>query len=467
MILAIDCGSTNHKVALFDGQLRRLAECARSLTYTMRGAERVEFEPQPLWNDTVQLILQACASARVSSREIRTIAIASQAQTFTLLDAKEEPLMPFLSWADKRARDESAELTQKLGRAFHRHCSFPTPLPQLQLSKMLWLTRNLPALPLTFKVVSVPSFLALRLAGLHLSDRNLAAMNGLFSLDLNDWWSEAMAACNVEREHCGEMVEVGKSVAARRHCCELEFSPELRIILAGNDQTAGAYGNNLRSGGVVLTLGTALVAYRFAGAGRGPFSPGGCWGPYPGNGFYELLTSDEGCAALDWAVTQLMPGQEAEFFRAAATSPTGAAMFDPKRLYTAEAWSGETDVPARARAVLEAICFSFREMMEDSGGFNQTQNHAGAQLVPLTVIGGGSASALWLQILANVLNRPLRKGQGDNLLGAAMLAQPDPVPIVENRGSLIHPQSELVREYEEAFRRWQQHRLPAFIHETT
>lgn len=467
MILAIDCGSTNHKVALFDGQLRRLAECAKSLAYTVREAERVEFEPQRLWDDTVQLVRQACASAQVSSREIRTIAIASQAQTFTLLNAREEPLVPFLSWADKRARDESAELKQKLGRAFHRHCSFPAPLPQLQLCKLLWLGRNFPALPPGFKVVSLPSFLALKLAGLHLSDSNLAAMNGLYSLELNDWWSEAIAACDLEPEQCGDIVQAGTAVAARRHCCDLEFSPELRVLLAGNDQTAGAYANNLRSGGTILTLGTALVAYRFRGAGRGPFAPGGCWGLYPGNGFYELLTCDEGCAVLDWAITQLMPGQEAEFFRAAAMAPPAAASFDPRRRYTAEAWSGDTDVPALARAVLEAICFSFREILEDLLGFNETPDDAGAQPVPLTIIGGGSASALWLQMLANVLNRSLRKGQGDNLLGAAMLAQPDSEPVVENRGPLIHPQPQLVREYEAAFRRRQQHRLPAFIHETT
>lgn len=458
MILAIDCGSTNHKVALFDAQLRRLAECAKPLTYTVRGIERVEFEPKRLWDDTVQLIRQACASARVSPRKIQTIAIASQAQTFTLLDAAEEPLLPFLSWADKRAWEESVELKEQLGRSFHRHCSFPSPLPQLQLCKLLWLGRNLSALPPRFKVVSLPSFLALRLAGLHLSDSNSAAMNGLYSLELNDWWPAAMTACSLEREHCGEVVKVGTAVAAHRHCCELDFSSELRIVLAGNDQTAGAYANNLRSGELVLTLGTALVAYRFAGTRSGPFSPSGCWGPYPGGGFYELLACDEGCAALDWAVAQMTPGRETEFFRAAAIAQPAAALFDPKRRYTAEAWSGQTDIPARARAVLEAICFSFREMLENSGAFYETQGHAISQPVPLSVIGGGSASALWLQMLANVLNRPLRRGQGDNLLGSAMLPRPAPAVIGEKCVTRIDPQPALVQEYDGSFRRWQQHR---------
>lgn len=85
MILSIDCGSTNHKVALYDGRLQQLAARSISVTYTVREANRVEFDAERIWRDTVTLIHQVCAMAKVTPVQIETIAIASQAQTFTNL----------------------------------------------------------------------------------------------------------------------------------------------------------------------------------------------------------------------------------------------------------------------------------------------------------------------------------------------------------------------------------------------
>ena len=52
-ILALDCGSTNFKTALFDGQLRRTAEHAAPVVYSLWDAPRSEFDPERIWQTTV------------------------------------------------------------------------------------------------------------------------------------------------------------------------------------------------------------------------------------------------------------------------------------------------------------------------------------------------------------------------------------------------------------------------------
>ena len=242
MILAIDCGSTNHKVALFDASLKRRAFCSKPLTYTSRNGHRAEFDAEKIWQDTVWQIRQVCHSAKIAPSAITSIAMASQAQTFVILDALGRPVMPFISWADTRADEEAIILRRRLGREFHRHCSFPSPVPQLQLSKLLWVRRHHPNwLTAAARILSLPGFLALRLGGLHLTDTNLAAMGGLYSCLEKGWWEPALNTCGLHREQLGALVPPGHPRPARRPCPELPLSPAVRFVFAGNDQTAGAF----------------------------------------------------------------------------------------------------------------------------------------------------------------------------------------------------------------------------------
>ena len=298
--------------------------------------------------------------------------------------------------------------------------------------------------------MSLPSFLAWQLAGLHSTDTNLAAMSGMYSLQEQSWWTGGLAASGWAKEDCGQVVAPGEPVPTECQCIELNLSPELEIVFTGNDQTAGAFANGIRDGGLVLTLGTALVAYRFAGNQAGPYSAAGWWGIYPGGGYYELMARDEGCNALDWAVEQTMPGQEAEFFRLATTAPVGSASFFPQLMHTPEAWIGSPGIAAKARAVLEGISFSLRELVE-----GMAANRGAKETI--SVIGGGSANPFWLAMLANVLNRPIRRGHGDNLLGAAMMARPAVTPKTINVADCFLPDTHRVEEYECVFQAWQQH----------
>ncbi|MGC8879368.1 MAG: FGGY-family carbohydrate kinase, partial [Anaerolineae bacterium] len=68
-----------------------------------------------------------------------------------------------------------------------------------------------------------------------------------------------------------------------------------------------------------------------------------------------------------------------------------------------------------ARAVLEGIAFSVREIYAE---FERCRMPIG----PVRVTGGGARSALWRQILADVLQRPITRAGGDSTLGVAIVA---------------------------------------------
>lgn len=417
MILSIDCGSTNLKAALFDKELRPVAQHGVPLNYCRRDAVYVEFDAEALWVSFQRLLRELLSKGGVSLAALTHVTMGSQAQSFCLLDERDKPLIPFISWMDIRAADESRELVNAFGSDFHRHCSFSTPLPSIQIVKMLWVKRHFPDLwARSRRLVSMPGFLFLKLSGLNIIDTNLAAMSGLYSQALDAWWPDSLSRAGVPPSWMPELKPAGTHWTGTISLDGVS-ADGVGLVPAGNDHTAGALGNGCRPGEVIVTFGTALVAYSRCGVEPGPFHAGGCWGPYPLGGYYELASSAYGCSALDWAREVLLPGRPAAEFDALALTAKpgcGGVRFDPKLARTDSAWTGKGSPADRARAVLEGILFRLRQMLA-----RDIQAPRDRQVCAL---GGGSKSDIWMRMAADVLGCTVRRGAGDSLLGAAALA---------------------------------------------
>ena len=65
--------------------------------------------------------------------------------------------------------------------------------------------------------------------------------------------------------------------------------------------------------------------------------------------------------------------------------------------------------------MLEGVAFAYRDVLDDFVAM-------GHEITELHISGGGAASPLWRQILADVLQRPLVYYSADSTLGAAMVA---------------------------------------------
>ncbi|MBN1437471.1 MAG: FGGY-family carbohydrate kinase [Sedimentisphaerales bacterium] len=449
IILAIDCGSTNFKAAVFDHQLQRLAEASAPVEYLIHTPQRAELDAELIWQKTIELITNLCDHAGITTSQITTISLTSQAQTFTYLNDQNQPLMPFISWLDQRGSEEAQFIQKQLSPLFHHHCSFPTP-NQLQLTKMLWTQKNVPGLLTNAAhLVSLPGFIIRKLGGPNLIDRNLAAMSGLLSLQSGQWWPQAIQLLNIPTKLLPEIIDVGQSIHVLSPCPDIPLSPDLTIVSAGNDQTAGAYANQAHDGTVIVTLGTALVAYRFAGTQPGPYAPDSVWGPYPSGGFYELAVSNFGCEALDWAHRQILPQTKtAEFFAAAQQidSPTDdLPLFYPHKIAQSDPWTTDASVPQKAFTTLEGIAFNLRKLINSELGIKSPPS--------LSVTGGGNQSPFWLQMIADILDCPVNRAPGDSLLGAAAMAKPQAIAHQKQNENTIKPNPKHA-DYQQRYQRW-------------
>jgi xylulokinase len=427
-ILALDCGSTNFKAAVFSRDLHRLAEASAPLPYLAEEPDRTELDPTEVWHCARSVLAESLHQAGFTPRHRPLLVLTSQAQTFALFDrGSASPVMPFLSWRDGRARAEADEIRQLLGNRFLAEAGFPDCIPYLLAPKLLRVLRQLAPHPRASAILrSLPGFIAWKWAGLNAIDPNLAAMSGLFSIPANDWNQTLLAFLGIRPDQLPALVPLGQP--QKGLIASADSGPDPEIGFAGNDQTAGAFGNDCSSENPLITLGTALVAYRLAGSQPGPFPGKGIWGPYPGGGYYELVTSNNGCAALDWACRRLAPDSpqtlrhDAESRLAANPHPhSKQPFFFPHRSGSPNAWSGSSNPLADLSAVIEGISFELKHLMDTHFSTLPPSAH-------LRVCGGGSRSDVWLQMLASLFNRPVIRASGDALLGAARMVSQAPLP---------------------------------------
>ena len=395
MILAIDLGSTSFKTGLFDSKLRRVGGGDAPVRYRFASGGRVELDVA-----VAEAALRRALPKRLAG--LQAIAITSQAQTFTVLDRQGRATRPFVSWQDGRAGPACARLKRKLPD-FAEHCSFADLLPALLVCQLA----HAPARRGEW-VVKLPTYFVRLWIGEAVLDDNLAAMSGLYSLQLRDWWPAAAGAMQLPR-----VIPVG-GVAGVTGPNRFGLPVGIPVILAGNDQTAGAYAARLeQQNAALLTLGTAQVVYACCRR-MPPPKTGLIRGPYPGGLSYRMAADGCGANVTNWAET-VLKGCEThdKFFAQAARAPAGSHGL----IYDADqgAWLNlgmHHTAAEMARAILECLSRRMAGMLAQVGGGRRPR---------LLVAGGGSQRQVWRDILSAAVGGQLTRTEVSPLIGAARM----------------------------------------------
>jgi len=423
MILAVDCGSTSFKAAVVDRRLKVLGAGSARLSYHYAGGGRVELEVEGAVTAFREVAAAALRAAGLNAAALRAVAITSQAQTFTVLDTHGRARMRFISWQDQRAGAACAALeTMPSLSDFAAHSSFGAPLAALQICQIKHLQRTRPGFirPADL-MLKLPAYLVRRLTGEPVLDDNLAAMSGLYSLVLRDWWPAALEACRIRCEQLPRVIPVGGVAALTAAGARKLGLPEgIPVVLAGNDQTAGAYGAQLdRNNAMLLTLGTAHVGYVCLRRMPAP-QAALVRGPYPGGRAYRLAVDGCGGNIINWAQTVLAGCDSDErFFVEAARSERGChgLVFEPTLDSGTGVWRNIGLHHATgdfARSVIEALSRRMAAMVKTLGV--NPRRHK------VLAAGGGSQSALFVRTVSEALCSHVRVTTASPFMGAARMA---------------------------------------------
>jgi xylulokinase len=439
--IGIDIGTSSVKAVLIDERQSALADASAPLEVSRPRPLWSEQDPEDWWRGTLAVVAELRAKASKDMAGVASLGLSGQQHGATLLDASGAVLRPAILWNDGRSFVQCAELLDGVPDFTRRSSNLP--MPGFTAPKLLWVAEHEPdVFAGVAKVVLPKDYVRFRMTGAYVSDLSDAAGTLWLDVARRDWDDVLLAATGLTRAHMPALVE-GSTVSAH-------LKPELarawgidaRVVPVaggGGDNAASAVGMGaVNPGDGFLSPGTSGVS--FVATDHPIALPERTLHSFchalPGR-WHGMSVSLTAAAALEWIarivgraadLPRLLADVEA--FAADATNRARAPIFLP---YLGGERTPHNDPDATAQfaglrighgaealayAVLEGVAFSLADGLD-------VLAEAGAEPANCLLVGGGSRSEFWAQLISDVTRAPLdlpRDGEIGAAFGAARLA---------------------------------------------
>lgn len=428
--LGVDLGTTGTRCLAFDAGLHPVASAYRENPPVHRGGGIVEQEADT-WFETTAATIAEVAS-KVGRANVRAMGITSQGITVVPVDSDGAALRPAISWLDLRGEEMLPELARHVEPDESMRRTGKPWSGKYTLPKMMWLARHEPDLLARTRWLLMPlDYLNLRLTGRAVTDHTMAAGTMAYRLATQRWDSELLRAVGVDDRLLPEVDWSGSHVGQLLpEVAQRLGLPEIPVFLGAQDQKCAAHAAGIAPDVTTLSLGTAGALESLATSVDEPAQVPRFSFLTPGVWVKEAAIATAG-AAHRWFARVLADGDYRDFDALVARADAGERpLFLPylselgasaQREYWGTEPAGvfwglglDTGRADMARAVLEGISFEIDRhlrLMNDEGSC-------------LRVFGGGSRSAVWCQLLADVTQRRVEALSCPEAAaaGAAMLA---------------------------------------------
>jgi xylulokinase len=437
--LGIDSGTTSTKTLVLEVKSGKVLASAQRSYETIPGLPRghVEQEPRP-WIDAVATTIRDCL-ATIGSRksEIVVIGVSAQQHGLVTLDARNEPIRPAKLWCDT----STAPQAEKLNKAFGSVAELiertgNSMVPGYTAPKLLWLKENEPQNFRRLRTVFLPhDYINFWLTGERQMEYGDASGTGLLDVRTRQWHRPLFDF--IDKNLLPKFPPLRSSTVPAgllRNALREEWglSGEVLVSAGGGDNMLGALGTgNTKPGMVTVSLGTSGTVYAFSETAVVD-KKGELAAFCDSTDHWLLLACIMNVAVGVERVASLFGWDVPTLEAKVASVPAGARglLFLPylsgERLPNLPGASGvlhglnleNMNAPEIARAVVEGITMGLAYGMKRIVDL-------GVAPTELRVIGGGSKSAVWRQIVADVFGYPvvaLKISEGAALGGAIQAA---------------------------------------------
>lgn len=477
MYIGVDLGTSAVKLLLVDASGRILNTVAKEYP--------LEF-PQPGWSqqnpeDWRRAVLEGIPELLrgFDGNEVAGIGCGGQMHGLVTLDEDDRVIRPAILWNDGRTAKQVEYLNNEIGREKLSRLTANIAFAGFTAPKLLWMRENEPENFARIAKIMLPKdYINYVLTGVHCCDYSDASGMLLLDVEHRCWSGEMLEICGVKKEQMPALFESYEIVGTLRPdvARELGLPAGVRVAAGAGDNAAAAVGTGVvGKGGCNISLGTSGTI----------FVSSDTFGVDPHNALHAFAHADGGwhlmgcmlsaascnkwlCEDIlgtsDYAAEQaaILPeklGENHVYFLPYLMGER-SPINDTNARGTFTGITMDTTRADLVQAVLEGVAFAIRDSFE-------VAKKLGVSIPSAKICGGGSRSALWRNIFANVLGIPLellKTEQGPGYGGAmlAMVGCGEYASVQAAADALVEvasveaPDPELTRKYEARYQRFKQ-----------
>jgi sugar (pentulose or hexulose) kinase len=433
-LLSIDVGTTHCRVSLFDPEGTRKAFASRECPVTTDASGMAEQDADEVWRSIRGLLRQAIAEA--GGVEVSAVCLSVQGDAVIPVDRSGACLHPAVLGMDYRSTGQARAAERRLGGwKIFRHTGM-RPHPLNALCKIMWLRDERPRVfAMARRMLTYEDFILSRLGVEPAIDVTMASRTMALDLRREAWSSWLLGRLSIEPGLLSPVVSAGTPLGTMsRALCEEVGLREPPLVVAGaHDQVCAAIGAGVPviaravvSTGSAEVLSTAFDGPVLTRAMYEGFYP--CYRFTEPGSYFTFSLNHAGGLLLDWfralagggaadrLLDDLPPGPSPVLILPHFNG-SGTPWCDTRSRGAILGLSLSTTPGEITLAILEALAFELRINLE-------RLQAAGIPIVEIAAAGGGARSPRWLQIKADVLERPIRAPAATEAAsrGAAILA---------------------------------------------
>lgn len=475
LYVGVDLGTSAVKLLLMDeaGTIKNIVSKEYPLFFPRPGWS--EQNPSDWYEKTMEGLQELLEG--VDKTQVAGISFGGQMHGLVVLDETDQVIRPAILWNDGRTGKETEYLNTVIGKEKLSDYTANIAFAGFTAPKILWMKENEPENFARIKKIMLPKdYLAYRLSGTFCTEYSDAS--GMLLLDVKNkcWSKEMLTICGIQKEQLPSLYESYEVVGnVKADVAEyLGISGDVKVIAGAGDNAAAAVGTGTVGDGCCnISLGTSGTIFISSGGFQVDKNNALHSFAHADGGYHLMGCMLSAASCNKWWMDEILKtkdykeeqegivslGENPVFFlpylmgeRSPHNNPDARAMFI--------GMSMDTTREQMTQAVLEGVAFGLRDSLE-------VARSLGIKIEKTKICGGGAKSALWKQIIANVMNLTVEvieseEGPG---LGAAMLAAvgcgeyPDikaAADAIVKVKEQIEPEPQLVAKYEERYQKFKQ-----------
>lgn len=444
-LLGIDVGTTGCKAVVFSEEGQQLALAYREYNLVRPQPGWAELDAIEVWDKIRQTIRDV--AARSSDDPIRTLSVSSMGEAMIPVTRDRRILGPSINPNfDLRGESYLAELGRTMPQERLYHINGNTLGNPFSLTRLKWIKAHQPQLyEQADKFLFWGSLVPFMLGARPCADYSLANRTLLFDLNREDWSDELVAWAELDRDKLPEAVPSGAVIGriAPESAADLGLPEDVVLVAGAHDQCANAVGCGvIEAGRAVFGMGTFFCitptfAQRYpleAMMVRGLntehhavpelyvsfiYNQGGSLLKWFRDTFAHLEHQQALAAGQDIYAALLaeMPAKPSSILALPHFAPTGPPDFVSDSSGVLVGLKLETARGEILKGLLEGAAFYLKACVD-------SLPEMGLQISEYRAVGGGSKSAIWIQLNADIFGAPFVRPKitEAGALGAAIIA---------------------------------------------